>query len=853
VLRWAPAARALLYEVKTEPKINGATCSGQTLSLSFVCEELPPGTYTWSVRAIGLHGVNGDFSAPRTFVKLARLSTAPTVLAPATGATFQYPDEPSLLGWSAVSTAAGYQVQISTDPAFPGSLQPSYGGGPILLDASPTATSALAPATDFGVTKHWRVRAVTSPGVAAGPWSAARSFVVQWVAPVVMTPASGATVGAVVLVWQWQLGATSYVVELDDDPAFGSPFIGFPTSPAMSWGTVPAPGTWHWRVHGISADGGASPWSATRTLILDPAGAPPPPAPDPVELTAPTLTSPTDGLAAFEPQRDILDWEPVEGTRGYDVQIVPVDAEFYDNSGQPDTLRTEVVPLLDAGTTYKWRVRANRTQGVVDVGPWSEVRTFTTIATSTVTLTSPANGVTRPHDDLWFSWSAVPDAPNYYVELSQAPDFASPTWIRVFGTPTAVYRNKISTGLWYWRVRAGRDSTLAVSEVRTLTVVDLTPPVGRIGDPPGYTLADTILLPHDAEDANGWVVQAAASADGVDWLVYDFETQPAWSLVSEDHGGPGEGLRELWMKWQDDAGNWSAPSRHAFWYGYPDPAPPDGTVVIAGGAAAVPASDITLDLAADDTDLILSVALSNDGVAWTTLPYSPTLSWTLASGEGTRTVYAKWMDLVEHWSPVESDTVMVDLQAPIAQSFKINDGAAQTGSSSVALELLATDSGSGVVEMALSNNGTAWTIRPYSTSQVWTLAAGEGPRTVWARFRDAVGRWSSPISDSIVVDLPAVTDRQAGANRYATAAEISKATFSPGVPVAYVATGANFPDALAAAAAAGHLGGPVLLVTATSIPAETAAELDRLNPGRIVVAGGSSVVSNAVLSALQAY
>ena len=150
VLRWAPAARALLYEVKTEPKINGATCSGQTLSLSFVCEELPPGTYTWSVRAIGLHGVNGDFSAPRTFVKLARLSTAPTVLAPATGATFQYPDEPSLLGWSAVSTAAGYQVQISTDPAFPGSLQPSYGGGPILLDASPTATSALAPATDFG-------------------------------------------------------------------------------------------------------------------------------------------------------------------------------------------------------------------------------------------------------------------------------------------------------------------------------------------------------------------------------------------------------------------------------------------------------------------------------------------------------------------------------------------------------------------------------------------------------------------------------------------------------------------------------------------------------------------------------
>ncbi|HEX7223923.1 MAG TPA: cell wall-binding repeat-containing protein, partial [Candidatus Limnocylindrales bacterium] len=43
------------------------------------------------------------------------------------------------------------------------------------------------------------------------------------------------------------------------------------------------------------------------------------------------------------------------------------------------------------------------------------------------------------------------------------------------------------------------------------------------------------------------------------------------------------------------------------------------------------------------------------------------------------------------------------------------------------------------------------------------------------------------------------------------------------------------------------------LVATNEIPAATAAELRRLKPSRIVVAGGASVVSNAVLSRLKAY
>jgi putative cell wall-binding protein len=95
--------------------------------------------------------------------------------------------------------------------------------------------------------------------------------------------------------------------------------------------------------------------------------------------------------------------------------------------------------------------------------------------------------------------------------------------------------------------------------------------------------------------------------------------------------------------------------------------------------------------------------------------------------------------------------------------------------------------------------------------------------------------------------------RLAGADRYATAAAIAHATFSAGVPVAYVATGSSFVDALPAGAAAAQRGGPVLLTARTSLPGSTANELSRLDPQQIVVVGGPGAVSDAVVQQLDQY
>ena len=143
--------------------------------------------------------------------------------------------------------------------------------------------------------------------------------------------------------------------------------------------------------------------------------------------------------------------------------------------------------------------------------------------------------------------------------------------------------------------------------------------------------------------------------------------------------------------------------------------------------------------------------------------------------------------------------------------------------------------------------------------RVWAAPSGPG---LSSGFRDAMSYstthyqwpltdWFQPGDLPFSVDLGPLSDRISGSNRYATSVAVSEATFPSGVPVAYVATGLSFPDALAAAAAGGAQGGPVLLVDGQSVSPATKDELQRLNPSRIVVVGGQNAVSDCVVSTLQ--
>jgi subtilisin family serine protease len=91
-------------------------------------------------------------------------------------------------------------------------------------------------------------------------------------------------------------------------------------------------------------------------------------------------------------------------------------------------------------------------------------------------------------------------------------------------------------------------------------------------------------------------------------------------------------------------------------------------------------------------------------------------------------------------------------------------------------------------------------------------------------------------------------DRIAGDDRFATAAAVAERVFPGPVAAAFVATGGNFPDALAGGPAAARNGGPLLLSGAERLSQASAEQLRRLRPQAIGVLGGNAALSDGVLA-----
>jgi putative cell wall-binding protein len=112
---------------------------------------------------------------------------------------------------------------------------------------------------------------------------------------------------------------------------------------------------------------------------------------------------------------------------------------------------------------------------------------------------------------------------------------------------------------------------------------------------------------------------------------------------------------------------------------------------------------------------------------------------------------------------------------------------------------------------------------------------------------------SDSVKNAIAADGFTVT-RTAGADRYATAAAIASAMTTIGTvggnKTALIATGENFPDALAGGPAAYAKNLPILLVTKDAIPSSTSSAISSLGIKHAVILGGTAVVSDAVKAQL---
>ena len=303
-----------------------------------------------------------------------------------------------------------------------------------------------------------------------------------------------------------------------------------------------------------------------------------------------------------------------------------------------------------------------------------------------------------------------------------------------------------------------------------------------------------------------------------------------------------------------------------------DITPPVGSFSVAAGAAATATATVAItDTATDSLTGVSQMRIANDGATWDTVPYATSVSWDLTnatfggtSGDGTKTVTMEWQDGAGNWSGPTSHAIVLDRIPPVG-SVSIDGGAATVHATTVNLALTATDAGSGVASASIANDpGMTSPISVScpsgSCSTPFTLPAGNGPKTVYVTFTDKVANTSAPTSASIALTTPIRLDNATYPDlssfpndRYGTAAALAEQAFPGGAATVYVASGANFPDALGAGAAAGKARGPVLLVSPTAIPPAVAHELTALAPSTIYVVGGTASVSDAVLLALGSF
>ena len=95
-------------------------------------------------------------------------------------------------------------------------------------------------------------------------------------------------------------------------------------------------------------------------------------------------------------------------------------------------------------------------------------------------------------------------------------------------------------------------------------------------------------------------------------------------------------------------------------------------------------------------------------------------------------------------------------------------------------------------------------------------------------------------------------DRISGASRYGTAIAISQEAYPGTSQFVYIASGTSFPDALSLAPAVSVLNGSLLLNPKNTLLPEVLAEIQRLNPDTIFIAGSNLVISDAVEAQLEA-
>lgn len=218
------------------------------------------------------------------------------------------------------------------------------------------------------------------------------------------------------------------------------------------------------------------------------------------------------------------------------------------------------------------------------------------------------------------------------------------------------------------------------------------------------------------------------------------------------------------VKSQDSAGNLAISADYTFTtIAPPDTTPPGGTISINSGATYTSSTTVTLTLSCTDAGSgCWQMQFSNDGTTWNPWEtYTTGRTWTLSSGDGNKTVYARYKDNDNNISQNYTDTITLDTSTPVLSVIK----AESITSNSAAISWMTSEGATGQVEYGTNTGyGSTTAIDTNLVTDHSISLTGLSPSTTYhfrVKSQDAAGNLAVSADYTFVTLNPPQPDQPA--------------------------------------------------------------------------------------------
>ncbi len=384
--------------------------------------------------------------------------------------------QPLPFAWEGKGLLNQYQIEIAKTEDFKKVLA---------LRTTPEQKFAVKDSLNEG-TYFWRVKGLDNRGKEITTSVVQKFYLSYMLPPAITTPEDNVTLknkvydkgggvqSSTQITWtaderplryQWQLSKTSEFTENVVEKTLAAKTI---ETPALSQGT------YYTRVRGIDKDNHLSPWSQIHAFNFEVTNEEKPPAPRLVEkrihFQMPKLAEDRAPSATTAPE---VAWTSVDAAKNYRWEIAK-NAKFA-GSVAAETSNTKAVWTQHKPGKYYFRVFTKTALG--QLSDASETGTLEVYgdapalkAIPSVVVKSNDVHATPPEKESRATWSPIPEAKTYLVQMDTSEEFANPTQTEVPATESAVRLPE--PGKYFVRVKAVNESNQDISDFSNVQTVD---------------------------------------------------------------------------------------------------------------------------------------------------------------------------------------------------------------------------------------------------------------------------------------------------------------------------------------------------------------------------------------------